>query len=97
MLLQAGDDLEEVCGGGIALGPKTSVLMFRREGVYSVLSAYERDGGSRALIPPAMASTQAWGYTRGPIICSTEGLRKEPFCYLGALIGLLFRVLKRIT
>jgi len=41
-----------------------------------------------------MASTQVWRYPRGPIIGSTEGLRKEPFCYLGVLIGWLFKMLK---
>ena len=73
------------------------ILILAPAGVYSNLSAYERDGVSRALIPPAMASTQVWGYPRGPIICSTEGLRKESFCYLGTLMGLLFNVLNRIT
>ena len=96
MLLQASDGIEQMRRVRISFGAEKSsinptVLIFRREGVYFDLSAYERDGESRALIPPAMASTQVWGYPRGPIICSTEGLRKEPFCYLGALIGLLFR------
>ena len=31
------------------------------------MSAYERNGASRALIPPAMAPTQAWVYSRGPV------------------------------
>ena len=39
-------------------------------------SAYKRNGASRALIPPAMASTQAWGYLRGPV--KTQQVLKKP-------------------
>jgi len=78
MLLQASNDIEQIRRRRIPLRPRRlhSTLIPSGAGVNLNLSAYERDGESRALIPPAMASTQAWGYPRGPIICSTEGLRK---------------------
>ncbi len=66
-------------------------------GLYFELSAYERSGASRALIPPEMASTQTWRYPRGPISCSTDGPRKGSIGYLGTLIGLSLSVLKRMT
>jgi hypothetical protein len=72
-------------------------LIFSETGLSSEFSAYGLSGASRALIPPAMASTHAWGYPRGPISCSTDGPRKGSIGYSGTLIGLLLSVFKRMT
>jgi|SRR5580698_2393979 hypothetical protein len=44
-----------------------ATLIFVWQRFMIILSAYDRNGESRASIPPEMASTQAWGYPRGPI------------------------------